>query len=970
MSTRIRPRPVHRTGRTGLSLLLAAAVALGVTGLTAPAHAADPTTGTGTAPAPRPSTATPALVDGLADPADASVPAATAARAHLAGHKDRYRIPAPDRDLATDTVTTGPDGTETVRLGQKYRGIPVLGAQYLVRMTHKDGKRTVTGTSGSYFTALDLDTTRPTLPAPTAVQNAVRQVREELAKGGYRPAHAKSAKDGLTGTDRGLTVLPTGKGVLARHVTVRGTDPATGSPVVQEVFVDAATGIAVFEYGGLPTFAPTASAGAAAQRSGTSMRSGTPMRGGAPAAPATGSTGVTGSGVLLHGATVPLNLTKDAAGGGYLLRDSAHMADSKGRNVIQTWDASSVWYQDVSGQWPESVVPFAMPTTKAPQEMTDSGAVDAHWAAGKVYEFYRGTFERDSLDGKGMAINSLVGVTDFGSPFVNAFWDHTKMVYGTGDDEYRSLASDLDVVGHEMTHGVVEHTADLVYAGQSGAMNEAIADYLGNAIDVTVNRTSMTDPEASLIGGDLCRTRAPEDCAFRDLNDGATTKGFLGLPLGSSYDNGGVHVNSTIFSGALWDIRESLGGELADQIVYKALTSYITPLDGFDEGRDAVIAAARSLHVKGDRMAKVKKAFDAHGIVPGWEKDLGLDSDVLLGRLGTLMSFVGTGNVPSARGDWWAAPKSSADGTEPYAVWTGRTDGKGKPRQISPVDGRSHLSPVTDGKRVVWVAVGDVPGDDPWARTYDILSAPVGGGPVKTLYSTGTEISGLSVDGDTVAWSRRDEATSLQRVLYVKGGDTTPREVPVGRDYNQTVEPAVKDGRIAYIHDGLFDGTYGIVMEVFDTRTGKTTALGAPSQPEWISTPVITAAGVYWLIDTDYTDDDFTTLRRASVDGSTVTDVIAEKGPRPVRAYGLTASDTAVTLTLYSSFSQVFDDYNDSLAKLWQFTPQGDPLGRVSCSHGQQSNAAAGTGSRVLWMDTTTTDTDLVTRARPAGTCR
>ncbi|MGW3244136.1 M4 family metallopeptidase [Streptomyces sp. NPDC001070] len=940
--------------------------ALGVTGLSAPAHAAEPAVPVAD---PEPSTGTPALVEGLTDPVDASVPAATAARTHLAGHKDRYRIPSPDRDLVTDSVDTEADGTETVRLGQKYRGVPVLGAQYVVRMSHKDGKRTVTGTSGSYFTALDVDTAKAKLPAGRAVEAAVRQVRTELARGGYRPAHAKSGADTLSGTDRGLTVLPTGKGVLTRHVTVRGTDPSTGAPVVQEVYVDAATGVALFEYGGLPTFAPAAPAqGAAAHRSGTSMRStGTS---GKPGSPATGPAGVTGSGTLLNGTTVPLYLTKDAATGQYLLRDSAHMADSKQHNVIQTWDASSVWYQDVAGQWPEGIVPFAIPTPKAGQELTDTGAVDAHWAAGKVYDFYRQSFERDSLDGEGMAVNSLVGVTDFGSPFVNAFWDHTKMVYGTGDDEYRSLASDLDVVGHEMTHGVVEHTADLVYAGQSGAMNEAIADYFGNVIDVTVNHTSMTDPEAGLIGGDLCRTRAPKDCAFRDLNDGATTKGFLGLPLGSAYDNGGVHVNSTIFSGALWDIRESLGGDLADKIVYKALTSYITPLDGFDEGRDAVIAAAKSLHVKGDRMAEVKKAFDAHGIVPGWERNLGLDSDVLLGRLGTLMSYVGTGNSPAAGGDWWAAPKSSADGTEPYAVWTGRTDGKGKAHRISPVDGRSHLSPVTDGKRVVWVAVGDVPGDDPWVHTYDILSAPVGGGAVKTLYSTTSEISGLSVDGDTVAWSRRDEATSLQRVLYLKGGDTTPRQVPLGRDYNQAVEPAVKDGRIAYIHDGMFDGTYGVAVEVFDTGTGKTTTLGAPSQPEWISTPVITAAGVYWLIDTDYTDDDFTTLRRASLDGSAVTDLIAEKGPRPVRAFGLTASDTAVTLTVYASFSQVFDDYNDSLAKLWQFTPQGTPLGRVSCSKGQQSNAAAGTGSRVLWMDTTTTDTDLVTRARPAGTCR
>ncbi len=149
----------------------------------------------------------------------------------------------------------------------------------------------------------------------------------------------------------------------------------------------------------------------------------------------------------------------------------------------------SVWYQDVSGQWPDTVVPFTSPTRQLGSDLTGSGAVDAHWAAGKVYEFYRDTFHRNSLDGQGMAINSLVGVTDFGSPFVNAFWDHTKVVYGTGDDEYRSLASDLDVVGHEMTHGVVEHTANLVYSGQSGAMNEAIADYFGNVIDVTVNHT-------------------------------------------------------------------------------------------------------------------------------------------------------------------------------------------------------------------------------------------------------------------------------------------------------------------------------------------------------------------------------------------------------------------------------------------------------------------------------------------------
>jgi Zn-dependent metalloprotease len=956
----------RRPGRAGPVTLLAVTAVLTVTGVASPVQAAGTPVPGGDAGTP--GTETPALVDGLFDAVDASVPAATAARDHLAGHKDRYRIPSPDRDLVTGGVTEDPDGTETVRLDQKYQGVPVLGAQYVVRMTHENGRRTVTGTSGSFFTGLEVDTAGATLPAATAVDAAVRSVRASLARGGYRPEHSESAKDNLTGTDRGLTVLPAGKGVLARHVTVRGTDPATGNPVVQELYVDAATGTTLFEAGGLPTFT-------APRQAGTPHDVGT-GRGttGKPGGSAPGSSGVTGSGTLQNGTSVSLNLTKDDATGGYLLRDTARMAGTPQHNAIQTWDASSVWYQDVSGQWPDTVVPYTSPTPQLGAALTESGAVDAHWAAGQVYDYYRDTFHRNSLDGQGMAINSLVGVTDYGSPYVNAFWDHTKMVYGTGSPEYRSLASDLDVVGHEMTHGVVEHTADLVYSGQSGAMNEAMADYFGNAIDVTAGHTPMTDPDAGLIGGDLCRNLPPRQCAFRDLNDGATTAHFAGLPLGSAGDNGGVHMNSTIFSGALWDIREALGGTLADKIVYRALTRYLTPLDGFDEGRDAVVAAARSLGVHGGGLDTVKKAFAAHGITPGWEKNLGLDSDVLLGRLGTMPQYVGTGNVPSAGGGWWAVPKSSPDGVDPYSVWTGRTDGRGKPHQVSPDDGRSHMSPVTDGRRVVWVAVGDVPGSQ-WDHTYAIMAAPVHGGHAKTLFTLPagvTTVSGVGVDGDTVAWSYRNPETGRLQVYYLKGDATTPQPVPIGRTGNQASQPAVKNGRIAFIEDGLFDDEYGVRVEVYDTADGSTTVLGPPATPEWISAPVMTSSDVYWLIDTDYTDQDQTTLRRAHLDGSgtpQVTDVIPEKSEHAVPAYGLAATDDAVTLAVYPPWGSVFEDPNDSLAKLYQYTPDGTPLGRVSCGVGDQAYPAAGTGSEVLWIDTTTTDGNLVTRDHPAGSC-
>jgi Zn-dependent metalloprotease len=924
-----------------------------------------------------PATDAPALVDGLSDAVDADVAPAAAARAHLKGHQDRYHIPSPDQDLVVAAVSTDADGLETVRLDQKYRGVPVLGAQYVVRMTHKDGKRTVTGASGSYFTGLDVDTERKAAPVDTSVDAAVQYVSGQLARGGYLPTRSASGSATLKGVDRGLMILPRGKGVLARQVTVSGSDPLTGEPVVQEVYVDAKTGLALFESGGLPTFATPGQNARSRQSGPPKQDEADPVAAkSAPEGPV--SSGVTGSGTLFNGTTVPLNLTKDDATGTYLLRDTTRVTDAKGtkdttqNNVLQTWDAEGTWYQEVSGgKWPATIVPITSPTQQLGSDLTESGAVDAHWAAGEVYDYYRDVFQRESLDDEGMPINSVIGVTEYGGPWVNAFWDHTKMVYGAGDQEHRSLASDLDVVGHEMTHGVVEHTANLAYVGQSGAMNEAVADYFGNVIDITVGGTSMSDPDAGLIGGDLCRTVTPRQCAFRDLNDGATTDTFLGLPLGTTTDNGGVHVNSTIFSGALWDIRESLGGELSDTIVYRALNSYLTPLDDFEDGREAVVAAARTLGVKGDRLDAVTKAFDDHGIVPGWEQKLGLDRDVLLSDLGTLQQWVGSGNAPSAEGGWYAVPRSSPDSAAPYAVWAGRTDGTGRPHRVSPDDGRNHLSPVTDGKRVVWVAVGDVP-DDPWSHTYEILSAPVQGGKASTLFTAPAAISGLSVDGDTVAWSYRDPETGKVRSHYLKGDDTTPRQVPLSAEYNQADHPVVKNGRITYVHNGMFGDRYGARVETYDIATGTTTALGAIEQPEWMSGLVATESDVYWLIDTDPMDEDQTTLRRAHFDGSAapvVTDVFAEHTDRAVPAFGLAATDSAITLTVYPSYGQIFEDRNDSLAKLYQYTLDGTPLGRVSCGVGQQSNAAADNGDQVLWMDTSTGTTHLVVRDHPAGTC-
>ncbi|MFE7121394.1 M4 family metallopeptidase [Streptomyces sp. NPDC057654] len=927
---------------------LIGAAALVVTA--APAQAAAPRQAPGTEVIPGTGTETPALVSGIREAADGTGSAADAARGHLAGKESRYKIADPRRDLApAQSVRSGAD--ETVRLQQKHRGVDVLGGQYVVRMEHRGGKRTVTGTSGKYFTGLKVGT-QATVSKETAVQRAVTATARQLGgakldKGdiapgkGVRTASAKA----LTGTSHGLVVLPKGAGLLAHHVTVRGTDPATGEPVQREVYVDAKAGFPLLQYSSIKTFGTPPAKTVAAPKAAGARGSGAKGR----AAAADDFPGTTGSGVKYDGNAVPLQLYKDASRNEYTMNDYSRMWGSS-KNLISTWDARGVDVSEASGKWPAGIKEFGSPTPAFGKDATEAGAVDAHWAAGKVYDYYKKVHGRDSLDGRGGTINSLVGVTWYGQPYINAFWDGTKMVYGQGDDEYKTLSADLDVVGHEMTHGVVENSANLVYAGQSGALNEGIADYFGNAIDVDATGMAMDDPDSGLLGEDLCRTQTPRQCAIRDLNDGHTTsKNFLGVGFGT--DNGGVHLNSTIFSGALWDIREDLGRTLADTIVYKALTSYMTPLDGFTEGRDAVLAAAKDLKVSAKDLNVVKRSFNAHGIVPGWENALGVDSDQLFGKLNTGGTGVGAG------GGWWTTSKSNDDGSEPYSVYAGRTDGTGHPKLISPNDGRFHLYPATDGKTVVWVAYG--------TTSLDILSRPLAGGPIKKLYTSTTDVSGVRVEGGLVTFESMDPFGS-RHVGYLKSGDREPTWVDGGKYQLSTALPSLHGAKVAYAKLYPEAGTYKLGTEVLDVKTGKTTLMKQLGEPEGIGQTGVNGSGVYWLVDEVPADQGQMAVRRANPDGTGAADISKETGPDALFPYDLTVSEEAVTVEAALPDTEY---RNESLPKLWQFSLDGKAKNRVSCNRGEQSLPAAAGGKQVVWIDGTTGYTDLVTRSRPAGLC-
>ncbi|MEV7012442.1 M4 family metallopeptidase [Streptosporangium sp. NPDC051022] len=866
-----------------------------------PAHASDPP------PAQvetRAGTDAPALVSGLAETPVSGDPVAVA-RGHL--RDGRYGIKNVDTDLvALDVVRDGSD--ETVRFEQRYRGIRVFGANYLVQMSRDGNAHRVTGAGGRFLTDLNVSTT-PRFPERLALN--VAHSRVALDTGG-----AADDGTGLTATSGGLVVIPAGKGMLAWRVTVRGSNASGRPPLLADVYVSAATGTVLFA----SNLIRTAAEGP-----------------------------LTTTGTTLRGKTVPLNAYQ-RADGKYELRDRTRWNGASGE--IVTYDAQGRDYYDYQGSLPQDTPVVASDASTFTGTATETGAVDAHWGAGQVYEYYK-RLGRDGLDGKGGSMRSVVNVTDRGRPFVNAFWDGTKMVYGGGGTDYYSLASALDVVGHEMTHGVVEHTANLVYLGQPGAMNEGIADYFGNAIQTDAEGVAPTDPDAGLLGETICRDLPPRECAFRDLNDGRVASADY---VGSTgrIDDAGVHLNSTIFSGALWDIREKLGAR-ADKIVLKALSEYMTPLDDFTDGRRAVIAAALRLRVAPRDLLTITRAFDAHGIRPGWERRIPTDHDVLLRGITDYYA------QPDAAGDRYVITNSSPDLSAPTAVYTGRVRG-GKAERLSDPSEQSTYSPSTDGRNAVWLTYAETATgwkSQVWTRPLDRSR------PSRLVYEGDANVLNMAVDGDTVAYTIWDNATGGYD-LWVRKGDAAPVNMtPQAGVYSRA--PSLKNGRIAYIKLYLWEGPRRMVITTRDLATGQETDLPAPPSPPnvigLVYTPVLTGSYLVWTQDAQ--QDRKVGIMRAKADGSEPT-ALTPDDASGFQLLNADATDAAITYSVYPDLTVIS---NATLPKIIQIPIKGGAPVRVTCNRGEQAQFAAVEGTRVIWVDGTAAQVDLATRARPRGTC-
>ncbi len=255
----------------------------------------------------------------------------------------------------------------------------------------------------------------------------------------------------------------------------------------------------------------------------------------------------------------------------------------------------------------------------------DVSATEAYDGLGATWDLLHSAYGRDSLDGKGLL---LVASVHYDQDYDNAFWDGEQMVFGDGDGVYfNRFTASVDVIGHELTHGMTQYTAGLTYVAQSGALNESLSDCFGSMVK-QMSLGQQADAADWLIGeglftskvkGVALRSMKAPGTAYDDPQLGkdpqpADMDGYADLPHDSQHDNGGVHTNSGIPNRAFYLASTGIGGtswEGAGQVWYDVLTGGKLAKDAqfADFATLTVEAATARFGAGSDKAAAVESAW-------------------------------------------------------------------------------------------------------------------------------------------------------------------------------------------------------------------------------------------------------------------------------------------------------------------------------------------------------------------------
>ncbi|MER5701159.1 M4 family metallopeptidase [Micromonospora sp. NPDC002296] len=179
-----------------------------------------------------------------------------------------------------------------------------------------------------------------------------------------------------------------------------------------------------------------------------------------------------------------------------------------------------------------------------------SAGVDAHFGAAMTFDYFKNVHARNGIFGNGAGVPSRV---HYGNAYVNAFWDGAQMTYGDGSGNSRPLVS-LDVAGHEMSHGVTEAVAGLVYSGESGGLNESTSDIFGNMVEFYANAPS--DPGDYQVGEkiNINGNNTPLRYMYNPTLDGSSDSCWS-----TSTKNKDVHYSSGVGNHFYFNLAEGTG---------------------------------------------------------------------------------------------------------------------------------------------------------------------------------------------------------------------------------------------------------------------------------------------------------------------------------------------------------------------------------------------------------------------------
>lgn len=246
--------------------------------------------------------------------------------------------------------------------------------------------------------------------------------------------------------------------------------------------------------------------------------------------------------------------------------------------------------------------------------------VSAHWGAENVLSMLEDWFGRDSYDDQGAVLTSYVNVN-----FFNASWNGSVMQYGEGDGVNFGPLVEIDIVGHEITHGVNEYSANLVYANEPGALSESFSDIFGEVVDYYATGTN------DWVAGDQVDIQGNGIRNYMDPNEDGDPDTYLGdFWQNGGGDNGGVHTNSGVQNHWFYILSEGLAGtndngedydvtgigiEDAAQIAYRSLNVYLGVNSQYQDARDASVQAAIDIYgeLSPERQA-THEAWEAVGV--------------------------------------------------------------------------------------------------------------------------------------------------------------------------------------------------------------------------------------------------------------------------------------------------------------------------------------------------------------------